>query len=59
MSEQDGELGREWDYEEYYYDGVTCPVCGDYTITIGGDDIEEQQQDVCENCGWRGDTYYP
>lgn len=44
--------------ETYSHEG-RCPCCGGYVHTIGGNYADEPQQEVCEECGWKGRIEYP
>jgi len=57
------ELENEGIFDDNCMDELTahdghCPCCGSYTRTVGGNYAEESQQDICDDCGWKGAVDY-
>ena len=42
----------------YLFDG-SCPMCGGYMRTIGGNYDDEPNYEMCDNCGYTTDIDYP
>ena len=44
--------------EQSYSINGHCPCCGGYTRTIGGNYEGQPQQEICDDCVWKGAIDY-